>query len=261
MGERVKPKQKGSEFEEQTREIYKKILAKAQSDERIIGFVLGGGRGKGFSTKNSDYDILVIVSDADRNECTEAYQKEHYSTEAIDIRVFSLTEFRAYAVWGTSEHVYAYNFTHLKAEIDRTGEIQKIMKEKGRIPKSEVHSYTADQLDGFINGYYRALKNGRDKNRFASHLDASESLPFLVGALFGREGRLKPYNKYLEWELKQHPLEDIPWDSQTLVGHLKEVLATGSIETLKEMYKAVETFFVEKGYEGTIHGWDRYDLG
>ena len=261
MTERIKIERDLSQFVEQTRKTYEKILAEAQEDEKVIGFVLGGGRGKGFSTEHSDYDISFIVSDADRDEYVERYQKRYYSTEAIDIHVFSLSEFKAYAAWGTPDHVHAYNFTHLKPQIDRTGEIQRIIEEKGRLPESEVRKYTADQLDGFINSYYRAIKNGRDGSAFASHLDGSESLPFLIGALYGLEGRLKPYNKYLEWEFKNHPLKDFPYEGQEFLEKMRLVLATGDMEVLKDIYRVMEKLFIERGHEETVHGWDGYYLG
>lgn len=261
MTDRIKVERDLPKFVAQTKTIYEKILAEAQEDEKVIGFVLGGGRGKGFSTDHSDYDISFIISDADRDEYVEKYQKRYFSTEAIDIHVFSLSEFKAYAAWGTPDHVHAYNFTHLKPQIDRTGEIQSILIEKGRLPEVEVHKYTADQLDGFINSYYRAIKNGRDGNVLASHLDASESLPFLVAALFGLEGRLKPYNKYLEWELKNHPLKDFPWDEEDFLKKIKRILTSGDMGILKDVYQTVEKFFMARGHEETIHGWDGYYLG
>lgn len=261
MSERIQNARDMSHFAEQARQTYEKILREAREDERVIGFVLGGGRGKGFSTEYSDYDISFIVSDADRDEYVETYQKRYYSAETIDIHVFSLSEFKAYAAWGTPDHVHAYNFTHLKPEIDRTGEIQKIVEQKGRLPELVAHTYTADQLDGFINSYYRALKNHRDGNIFASHLDACESIPFLLAALYGLEGRLRPYNKYLEWEFEHHPLRELPYNGQELLTKMKRVLATGDMETLKELYQTMEKFFLDHGHGETIHGWDGYYLG
>ncbi len=51
MNEEIKSK----EFEE--------VLERAKNDNRIVGLILTGGRGKGMFTENSDYDIAVITTD------------------------------------------------------------------------------------------------------------------------------------------------------------------------------------------------------
>jgi len=242
-------------------EAFENVFVEAEKDPEVIGFVLGGGRGKGVATDRSDYDISIIVSDKNVSRAQKKYREGHYVTEVIDIHVFSLSDFRKYAAWGMPDHIHAYNFAHLVPQIDRTGEIKKLIEEKSKIPESEIHQYTSGQLDGFINAYYRALKNNRDGNMLAAHLDAVESLSWLLSALFGCAGRLRPYNKFLEWELLKFPLPDFPWDEKEFLNQVKSILSTGDMKVMKSFYQIVKVFFLKKGYEKTIRGWDGYDLG
>ena len=241
-------------------EIYQKLLKEAESDPDVIGFVLGAGRGKGFATKYSDYDIAIIVPDQKRAECAKKYEKYH-STEIIDIGVYSLTEYKNYASWDTEDAVYRYNFAYLRAGIDKTGEIQKIIDEKGVIPPGGVKDFVSKQLDGYMTLYYRAVKNHRDGNSKASYFDGTESVFYLLTILFGLEGRLRPYNKYLEWDLKEHPLKFLPWPPDAFIGKLKKVMTTGDIETEKEIFTKVCELFKSKGYGEVIDGWKGYYLG
>ena len=44
-------------------QIFKELIEEAKNDPNVIGFFLGGSKGKGRETKFSDYDIQVIVKD------------------------------------------------------------------------------------------------------------------------------------------------------------------------------------------------------
>lgn len=66
------------------------------------------------------------------------------------------------------------------------------------------------RLDGWLNYAYWALKNDRDGRRLERRLDAAESLPWLLDVVFTLAGRVRPYHKYLPWELREHPLADWP---------------------------------------------------
>ena len=68
-------------------EIYDKIYDEAKKDPNIIGFFLGGSRGRGFQTKYSDYDTYIIVKDKAVKEYKERYPKQKY--EGVDLMVFS----------------------------------------------------------------------------------------------------------------------------------------------------------------------------
>lgn len=242
-------------------ETYQKILKEAESDSGVIGFVLGAGRGKGIVGRYSDYDIAIVVPDELKDEYVKKYEKKYHQTEVIDIGVYSLTDYKHYAQWGAPDAPHRYNFAYLKAVIDRTGEIQKIIDEKGIIPPDKIREFVAAELDGYMNYYYRAVKNYRDGNITASHLDAAESTFPLLAILFGVEGRLRPYNKYLEWDLENHPLKLLPWPTDKFVEKIMKVICTGDINIQKEIFEKVCELFRSHGYEEVIDGWKGYYMG
>jgi hypothetical protein len=82
-----------------------------------------------------------------------------------------------------------------------------------------------DRLDGYVNFAYRALKSHRDGRLLQARLDAAESLPWLLDVVFTLAGRLRPYNKYLPWELREHPLAVQEWSAERFVPELELMLA------------------------------------
>lgn len=238
-------------------EIYQKILEEAESDPDVIGFVLDAGRGKGFVTERSDYDILVIVKDNKKQDGKEKYEK-YYTTEIIDIGVCTLLEFKNSDGWGTEEEPYRYGYAYIKAQVDKTGEIQKIINEKGIIPPDKVKEFVSRELDSYMNLYYRSMKNHRDGNMMAAHFDGAESMFYLLTIMFGIEGRLRPYNKFLEWDLKEHPLKLLPWSPDEFIRKLKKIATIGDIETQKEIFSKICELFRREGYGKVIDGWAGY---
>ena len=49
--------------QQEAEKAYEAYAEKAKNDERIIGIILAGGRGKGASSENSDYDVILVTTD------------------------------------------------------------------------------------------------------------------------------------------------------------------------------------------------------
>lgn len=242
------------------KDLYNQVLEEAKNDPDIIGLVLTAGRGKGMVTEFSDYDFFMIVKDEKIAKYKEKYESLKVSGH-FDIFVFSLSEFKEYAVWGSAFAWDRYNFSHLTAQVDKTGEIQKIIDEKGIIPKDQTKDFVTESIDAYINLYYRAIKNNRDGNKLAAHLDAVESIGYLLNTIFGLEGRLRPYNKYLEWELEKYPLSKLPWTTGDFLNKLEEIMATDNIEVQKEIFQKIKGVCQKNGYSEVIDEWEGYYLG
>jgi hypothetical protein len=242
-------------------ETYERILEEARNDAEVLGFALTGGRGKGFVTEHSDYDIYIVVTDG----YTEAAKRKYPSTITpykFDILVHTLESLREYASFGSPIAWDRYNFAHVKTVFDRTdGEIQRIIDEKGTIPKDRIEVTAKADLDAYINHYYRSLKNGRDGDAFASRIDATESAQCLLAFVFSAEGRIKPYSKYIVWALEHHPLEHLPWSAAEFVSILGRLFETGDIGLQKEVFKTVRRYAVDRGYQETIDSWEGCYLG
>ncbi|MDD4901460.1 MAG: hypothetical protein PHS62_05195 [Patescibacteria group bacterium] len=243
----------------QGEKLYKQVLEDAKNDPNIVGLVLTAGRGKGLATEHSDYDVLIVVTDVKTDEYKKRFKKLKI-INIFDLNVISLTEFKGHAEVGSETEWDRYNFAHIKAQIDKGG-IQKLIDSKGIIPSNKIKKITENNLDGYINLYYRSIKNHRDGNFIASHLDAAESIPCLLVALFAMNGRAKPYNKYLEWELANYPLKITSWTVKDFMSKVKTVVATGDIEVQKKLFKSVKELFYKNGFTKSIDGWRDYYLG
>lgn len=241
---------------------YQKLLKEVQENPHVLGFIYGGSRGKdsAFVTEHSDYDMIIILSD----DAPEEVKRELKSLEAPDFDVFpkTMAEFKEHARWGTKKDWDRYNYTHNKAIVDKTGEIQKIIDEKGDLPKEVQRGYIEERLDAYMNSVYRSAKYWRDGLEFSAILDASESLPYLMDALYALEGRVKPYNKYFEWELRNHPLKLLPWPVEEFMADYMKILTTGDIQTQEKIFQGVKKLFLEQGYNESIDGWKgKYFVG
>ena len=50
-------------------------------------------------------------------------------------------------------------------------------------------------------------------------------MPWLLDVVFALAGRLRPYNKYLPWELREHPLAVPEWSAAAFLPELELILA------------------------------------
>lgn len=234
------------------------LLKEAKTNPNILGFIWCGARGKDekFLTQYSDYDVCLVLKDDAPHELIKML--ESYKSERFEVWPRTLTEFKNHAAWDSEKEWDRYNYAHNKAVLDKTGEIQKIIDEKGSLPKEFQRAVIEESLDNYINQVYRSAKYWRDGNEFAAYLDAVESLPPLMIALYALEERLRPYNKYFEWEFKNHLLKFLPWPPDEFITDYKHILLTGDIKTQKKIFTAVKKLFLEHGYSKSIKDWKDY---
>jgi hypothetical protein len=239
-------------------EKYQLVLEESKNNKDVLGLFLGGSRGKSdeFLTKDSDMDVYVILSDNTTDELKEKLKV--YGDSWFEIRVLTLSEFTRYAEFGSDKDWDRYNFSHNKAIVDKTGEIQKLMDEKGTLPENIRGELIEESIDAYLNQVYRSAKYWRDGKNLSAYIDATESLPFLMTALYALESRLKPYNKYFEWELKNHPLKLLPWKVDEFISDYKHILETGDIKTQQKIFKEVKKLFINQGFGDIFEEWKEY---
>lgn len=102
------------------------------------------------------------------------------------------------------------------------------------------------RLDSFINFAYRALKSHRDGRGLEARLDAVESIAPFLDVVFALHGRVRPYNKYLEWELREHPLPSTTLSAEAVLPIIIRLL-TGSPDALVAAFAVVESECREQG--------------
>ena len=103
-----------------------------------------------------------------------------------------------------------------------------------------------EALDGYVNQTYRSL-------RYGTRLDAVEAVPPALRTIFALSNRVRPYNKYLEWELRHHPLED--WTAEELLPLISRVL-TGEPAAQHELFNRLEAPARREGFGDVVDGWE-----
>lgn len=235
-------------------EIFKEFIEEAKNDSNVIGFFLSGSRGKNRETKFSDYDIEVVVKDKVAKQYKKKWAKKN--KPPFSFYVFSISEFRKHAAIGSPFEWARANYAHVKAIVDKTGEIQKLIDEKGKIPKDKIKKYVAGHLDGYINYVYRSLKCFRDGNYVGARLEAARSINCFLDIIFGLEGRTTPYYKYLEWELEKYPLKKFSMKPKELIKSLLRILDDADIKTQQKLFKSVERVFRKENFAHVFDSWE-----
>ncbi|MBA3528916.1 MAG: hypothetical protein H0T91_06355 [Propionibacteriaceae bacterium] len=226
------------------------LVDHARTDPYIVGLMLAGSRGLGgYVTPESDYDAYVILRHADLlAEYAERFPSVH--GDPVEYIWVSLESFRAHALPGTDSRWNAYTFAHIEPLIDKLdGEIARITSAKTLPGPEDTRAF----LDGYLNQYYRSKKNLLAGRHLEGHLDGAESIPWFLDFLFAAHERVRPFNKWLRWELDRYPLDD-PWHDALLL-RIDEIVTTGSINRQRSLYHDAEAFARTRGLDDVIDAW------
>lgn len=231
---------------------FARLVRAAESDDRIVGLVLGGSRGKGLGTARSDHDAYVVVGDGVDPASLET--GIDYERDGVDLAgVWTVSGFAAYAVDDGNDW-NRYNFAHLTPTVDKLGVLADLCAAKEWLPEAAARSQAAERLDGYLNFRYRAAKNRRDGNADAAALDAAESVLLLLDFAFTSERRVRPYNKFLAWELGVHPL-DQRWGVAVNPASLRELVRTADPGLQAACFRAVEPVARHLGFGRVLDAW------
>lgn len=210
------------------------LLGEARADDNVVGIVLFGSRGKGaFVTEASDWDVFVVVNEH-RRERPFVHGAE---LETVEV---TLDELRNQPAWNR------YSLTWIEPQLDKTGDVAAALHDAVRVDPQSA----AAPLDAYANMLYRSLKNARLGLELASLLDAQESIPWFLEFAFAVHGRLRPYNKWLAWELETHPL---PWND---LPRLERIGRTGDLADQQALFRTAETLARAHGHGGVIDSWE-----
>jgi predicted nucleotidyltransferase len=180
------------------------LTSRAQSDPTIIAVILTGSAARGMATQHSDVDVIVI---RDEDESTLAREVTH--SPAIDEIPKTLKELQHIKPIGSDGAWERWSFAWAKILYDTSGgRVQDAVRRQATLSEKEIEDFLIgrSRLDEYINFTYRALKSYRDGRPQAARLDSAESVASLLDILFALSGRVRPYNKYLAWEIDEHPL-------------------------------------------------------
>ncbi len=228
----------------------------ADHGDGFLGLVLSGSAGRAMATEISDLDVFVVLSDDAAAGRTTARSPE------VDEIPWSRSELDTVGPFGSEEWWFRWSCAWAPVLLDRTGgEIADALRRQATLTTDEADAVLIDhdRLDGWVNFAYRALKSDRDGRALQARLDAAESVPWLLDVVFTIAGRVRPYNKYLPWELHHHPVDG--WPGDELLG-LVERMLDGEVSAVRATFPRVRAacaaYDRQRGHSRTtdmIDGW------
>jgi hypothetical protein len=242
-------------MQEDTEKTFQKILEEAENDPNILAFWLDGSRGKGIIVHaESDYDCEMIVKDEVLSEYKDRYEK--IGDPMIELGVETFDEFKNRVAWGSDTAWQRYCYVGIISPlVDKTGAVQKFFNEKAAIPESEKNKFIGEALDAYINQVHRSLKCFNLGLTTGARLEASESILPLLNVVFAIHGRIRPYYKYYEWELKNHPLNKLSIPGNEFTKLILSILENSSINAQQAILKEMEIVTRKEGYGAIWDSW------
>ncbi|MEV0977223.1 hypothetical protein [Streptomyces sp. NPDC049915] len=229
-------------------------MARAGADPDVAGLVLSGSRvHDGMPTARSDHDLHVVLRDGHASPLADA---DRFRSAHLDLVVLTLTALRDRGLPGGADGWSRYAYVHAEVVLDRLdGEIARIVDRKRTLEQAEARAAVDAQLDAYVNQAYRSLKSHRDGRAGLAHLDAAESVPYALEVLFALHGRVRPYNKYLCWELERYPLGAPEWGTDRLLPLVRRILADGDRDTQRALFGRIEAAARAAGHDQVLDSW------
>jgi predicted nucleotidyltransferase len=246
---------------ESRQDQFQRLLREAQDDPQIIGLVLTGSRGKGFGSDASDFDVLLVV----QPEALQAYRtkfSDDQSWEGFDWWVTSLPELEPVAAaWGEplaweilcNER---YSFADVSVLLDKTGQVQRLVEEKGGIPEERRLPIVFTALGAYTNSLYRSLKCLRNGNALGARLEAADAIGHALTVIFALEGRHRPYYGYLARELEARPLARFPLPADELLAMLATILESADAGTQQRLLGIIDALGRQAGCGEVFDEWE-----
>lgn len=231
---------------------YARLLERARKDPLVVGVVVFGSRAAGpFATAESDVDCFVVV-DGSREE---ARLRSTSHGAPVEAWAMTLEEFRAHALPGDAATWNRPALIRARVDLDKLdGEIAAIVDRKRRLAPDESREVAAFALDGAINSIYRALRNLEGGRTLAGRLDALEAIgPFLT-TVFALEGRVRPFNKWLVFELETEPLRTPGFAD--LTERVTAWAADPTADRIRDALRLLETAARAAGHGAVVDGWE-----
>lgn len=231
---------------------YAELLDRARADPGVVGVVVFGSRAAGpFAQDISDVDCFVVV-DGSADEA-RAWQTPHGSP--VEAWAMTFDAFRAHAEPGSSTAWNRPALIRARVDLDKlNGEIGQIVDRKRHLDSAEASALVDDALDGAINSMYRALRNLESGRTLGGQMDALESLAPLLTSVFALEGRVRPFNKWLVFELAEEPLQTPAFAN--LVDRLEAFLADPSAERVRDAFRMIEDAARGQGHGAIVDSWE-----
>lgn len=227
-------------------------VAAAKDDPDTLGVLLHGSRASGRSRKDSDYDLIRIVTQEPydvRREAETLHARVRLDDGLVGDVLYQtparIAEYVSNPAWFTA--------TYLSALIafDRNGDIgpmlARMKSEAGRIAFDNV----ATAYDAYLNSFVRSIKSARHGDRLGQRLHSAESALALIRTLFGIESTWPPYHDNLSPAL--HAIEETQgWPAEYLSLALSRLVGDADASFQQQLEDRVERLMSSRG---RAHEW------
>jgi hypothetical protein len=198
-----------------------------RDDPAILGVVLTGSAARGVATEWSDVDVYLVLTEEGYRDRTVV------RSPAADEIPTTLAALEAPGPLGSDLWWSRWSFAWARVLRDHTdGRLDAALRRQATLSGQEQRDVLLDRLDAVGNFLYRALKSLREARPFEQRLDVTECVPWALDALFAMEGRVRPYNKYLAWELRTHPLASSFAEPEQFLPRVERMLDGDLVELL-----------------------------
>ena len=235
------------------------VLAAAVHDARIdpasLGLLLTRSRAEGSADAESNYDLIRILTDEERDRRDHAGDELHVrrsrGTAVVDIVYSSVSRLRETAA---TPGWWSPGFASAKVLLAKTEEVRDVHRALTTMDENSARAQVREQFDGYLNSYYRSLKAWRRGDELAGRIEAAESMMYLVRALFALEREWAPYPKRLRARLPE--LDAQGWAPGYLEDRLCAIVSTGDPSTQQELERRAEDLLRDRGHGDIVDAWD-----
>lgn len=241
---------------------YKDLLAELCEDPNVTGVLLAGSRAKGMEHDGSDTDAYIIFENNTKANYIEKFKKEtnkNYASLLVDLSnrsIQTLKEFEAFAEFGSEYGWDRYNIIRSKIEIDKTkGKLRKILEQKKKLSASEREMVLHQHFGDYLTHSYRLVRGTMDNHKVGTMLDSADVISHLLWTYFALHDRVRPYNKYLEWELDNFPIKGMKWSGKTFVKMMVKIARQSDVQATKEIYKEIARLAKKQSSDHFIKAW------
>jgi hypothetical protein len=221
-----------------------------ESNSDVLGVALTGSQARaGMATELSDTDLIVFATDDSELNLP--------NLAGVDLAIYRATS-ATNPVLPSDDFDAWYNraaFLHARAVSEREpGRVDAWIVGQSTLTESESAHVVAHHLDGYLNLAIRALKSQRDNRTCAAALDSVEAISWGLTTIFALERRVRPFNKYLWWELENYPFAAYELQAEPLLSVVRSVVE-GEVLKHRDLLAQIAPVVERAGFATILSDW------
>ncbi|SEW34288.1 Nucleotidyltransferase domain-containing protein [Austwickia chelonae] len=226
------------------------LVDRVERDPNVVGVLLTGSYAHGLASSGCDVDLHVLLSERD-----DSWQPLRQG--GLDLQVHDAQWLRRVPS-DPSRWWDRYRIARGRLVTDRSGgALGADLRAWGTLSSVEQADAVDFALTPYLTYAMRSLYEFRTGELAAARLDAVENLPWALRLMFALQGRPRPTNRYLAWELEHHPLTTPAWKSEWVLGIVEALRRDGSPAAQRELFAAMEPPLRALGFGGVLDGDSR----